>query len=379
MYLVLTALLALNVSKEVIAAFVTLNDKLDSSARIIDEKVQDNYFRLEKKKATLKAQKSDMTEFNQWNDKAQEMKKETAAMIGFILGECNDMIISSEGEDWIADNGRDQDGNITKLKPLIDIQTMDNYDIPTNMFVGGNPNTPNARGKAIRRKMHDYRNLICNMMGTYKYGKHNYKFVAPEDTDDLRKALQSANPLDTTKLIQFYHALTIPEKLYSHGEEKEMPWASVTFDHAPIVAAAAMFTSLKLDIKNAESQASDYMLAKIDAPDFPINKIEPTPFAATSYINQGDSLRLTVAIVAFDTTAINKIRWGMDEDTIPERWTETEGIINLNGAKPGPHRVKGVIGVQEKGSLTWKPWFFDYNVGLLNPICACFTEVLITF
>ena len=36
MYLVLTALLALNVSKDIIAAFVTLNDKLETSAEVID-------------------------------------------------------------------------------------------------------------------------------------------------------------------------------------------------------------------------------------------------------------------------------------------------------------------------------------------------------
>ena len=38
MYLVLTALLALNVSKQIIAAFVTINDKIDYSAEIINQK-----------------------------------------------------------------------------------------------------------------------------------------------------------------------------------------------------------------------------------------------------------------------------------------------------------------------------------------------------
>ena len=38
MYLVLTALLALNVSKQIVAAFVTINDKLDYSANIINDK-----------------------------------------------------------------------------------------------------------------------------------------------------------------------------------------------------------------------------------------------------------------------------------------------------------------------------------------------------
>ncbi|HRE96261.1 MAG TPA: gliding motility protein GldM, partial [Flavobacteriales bacterium] len=38
MYLVLTALLALNVSKEIVIAFITLNDKLDQSTMSIEYK-----------------------------------------------------------------------------------------------------------------------------------------------------------------------------------------------------------------------------------------------------------------------------------------------------------------------------------------------------
>ena len=361
MYLVLTALLALNVSKAVIAAFVTLNDKLDYSADIINDKTLDNYYEFNKKKATLIAQDADMTEFNQWNDKALQLKTETAAMIGFILGECNDMIKESEGEDWIDE--KDEDGNIIKLKPLIDIKGMDNYDIPTNMFVGGNPNSPNERGTALRDRVHNYRNLVCGLLGTYKYGDHNWKFVAPDNLTGLNQALNAANPEDTAHLAQLYKALSIPEKLHAHGEDVEMPWASVTFDHAPIVAAAAMFTSMKLDIKNAEAQATDFMLAKISAPPFIMNKISPTAIAPTSYINFGDSIPLDVIVAAFDTTSAAVIKWGMDEDTLPARWTETTGRINLANAAPGPHRVKGVIGVQERGSINWKPWEFNFNVG----------------
>lgn len=53
MYLVLTALLALNVTKEVVNAFVTINDKLDASASIINGKVQDDYNTFEQKKMSI--------------------------------------------------------------------------------------------------------------------------------------------------------------------------------------------------------------------------------------------------------------------------------------------------------------------------------------
>jgi hypothetical protein len=360
MYLVLTALLALNVSKQIVAAFVTLNDKLDASAEIIHHKSEGIYGGFDQKRAALVATKGDMKLLERWQGKADELKSETAIIVGYLLGECNDMIKTSEGKDWVEE--KDEDGNIVKLKPLMEISGMDNYDIPTNMFVGGNPKSPNKRGLAITEKIHEYRNKICGLMGTYDSGKKKWSFEAPADPSGLEAALGSANPADTSKIAQFYHALTIPEELHAHGGG-EMPWAAVTFDHAPIVAAAAMFTSLKLDIKNAESLASEYMLSKVEAPAFNFNKIEPLAFARTGYINQGDSLDLNVMIAAYDSNEVSKIRYGVDADTLPENWKEVTGTIALSGASPGSHKVKGQIGVKEKGEISWKPWEFNYAVG----------------
>ena len=348
MYLVLTALLALNVSKSIIAAFVTLNDKLDYSAEIIHRTSEDTYGGFDKKKAALKATKGDMKLFNEWSGRSESLKKRTAMTVGFLLSECNEMIKTSEGTDWVEE--KDDDGNITKLKPLMEINGMDNYDIPTNLFVGGNPTSPNARGMALRDSVHAYRDAVCSLMGTYKIGKKSYDFTPPEDPSKLHESLMKCNEKDTQKIAAFYHALTIPEKLpsHSHGAE-DQPWPSVTFDHAPIVAAAAMFTSLKLDIKNAESIAAEYMLGKIDAPTFNFNKIEPLAFAKTGYINQGDSLALNVMIAAYDSNEVSKIKYGLDEDTSnQENWKQVSGAIGLPGDKPGPHKVKGAIAVKEK-------------------------------
>ncbi|UKN03270.1 hypothetical protein K6119_07045 [Paracrocinitomix mangrovi] len=361
MYLVLTALLALNVAKQIVAAFVTLNNKLDNSAEIIDIKAKDAYSQIGQKKAAVQALEGDLTEVLFWEQKAYEMRDQTAELIGFLLGECNDMIYTAEGEDWVEN--RDENGNITQLRPLDDIQSMDNYDIPTNMFVGGNPNEPNDRGLDLINRIHAYRNAVTSSMGTYKYGGKDYSFTAPENSSGLADAFKTANPVDTSKISQMYKTLTIPEKLYSHGEEELMPWVSVMFDHAPIVAAAAMFTSLKLDVKNAESMAAAYFVSKIDAPMFDFNKIEPMPIAQTAYINQGDSLGLRVMIAAYDTNDIAVIKYGIDGDTIPERWKETKGGLSLSGQSPGEHRVKGVIGVNERGDRTWRPWEFNYTVG----------------
>ena len=363
MYLVLTALLALNVSKQIVAAFVTLNDKLDASATIINNKNEDTHAEFDKKRAALQATKGDMKLFELWQGKAVELKKETALIVGYLLGECNEMIKTAEGVDWVEE--KDEAGNITKLKPLMEINGMDNYDIPTNMFVGGNPNSPVQKGLDITVKIHEYRDKIAVMMGTYKQGNKDWSFTPPSDLTGLGAALATCNPADTARIAQFYRILTYPEKLHAHEHGAEdQPWVSVMFDHAPIVAAAAMFTSLKLDIKNAESMVTEYMLGKVEAPVFNFNKIEPLAFARTGYINQGDSLDLSVMIAAYDSNEVSKIRYGVDADTSNKaNWKEVTGKIGLSGSSPGFHKVKGEIGVKEKGEIAWKPWEFSYSVG----------------
>ncbi len=374
MYLVLTALLALNVSKQVIAAFVTINDKLDRSAEIINQNNQGNYASFDKKITTVKATGGDVNAVKVWQERAFRVQDKTTETISFLLSEANAMIKESEGVDWIeTEETIEVDGQstnvITELKPLSEISGMDNYDIPTNMFIGGNPQKPVARGLEIRKRVIDYRNQIANIMATYKTPKGDWTFEAPDDLSGLDEALKTANPDDTTAIAAFMRSLDIPENITQkiHGNEETLPWPSVMFDHAPIVAAAAMLTALKLDIKNSESMATQFLLGKVDVQEFDFNKIEPLAFASTGYINQGDSLNLRVMIAAYDSTDVPKIMWGQDADTSnQDAWKTSEredGSISLSGDKPGAHRVEGVIMVKQRGIEVPKPWSFEYTVG----------------
>src|SRR5690554_7027620 len=105
------------------------------------------------------------------------------------------------------------------------------------------------------------------------------------------------------------------------GKTKMMPWPSAMFDHAPVVAAAAMFTALKVDVLNAESSAADFMLSKVDAPTFNFNKIDPLAFARTGYVNAGDSLDLNVMIAAYDSSDVPRIKYGINDTIRSEEHT----------------------------------------------------------
>lgn len=363
MYLVLTALLALNVSKEIVAAFITINDKLDNSGAIIDDKSYNNTIAFNQKRLALKEKKASLKTIDLWQGKSEQLNRLTSSTVSFILENSNEMIKMAEGKDWIAaKNDRDE---IIQLKSLFDISNMDNYDIPTTLFIGGNPNQPNNKGNSIRDSIISYRNKVCKLMANYSEGKKEYRFDPLLAEKDIEKALLSVNPKDTSTIKHVFTTLSIPQNIQvkDGGEVKEKPWASAMFDHAPIVAAAALFTALKVDVLNGKSIASDFMLAKVDAPMFNFNKIEPLPFSRSNYVNLGDSLDLNVMIAAYDSTENNIIRYGIDQDTVPENWTTTNGKINLKANNPGYHIVKGQIGVKENNEIKYRDWRYAYTVG----------------
>ena len=78
MYLVLTALLALNVTKEVINAFVTINESVQLSKDNLDKKNQNTYA------AFAQAMSVDANKYKDVNDRANAVKKSAGDLVKFI-------------------------------------------------------------------------------------------------------------------------------------------------------------------------------------------------------------------------------------------------------------------------------------------------------
>ncbi len=390
MYLVLTALLALNVSKQIIQAFIILNDKIESGNQIIQQKNAATLDTYDAKITTLKAQKAldQVKKIEATQAKALAIHDRTRYLCNFIITEASEMIKLSEGKDWTEEDpsvpvtdGKDP---WIRLLPLGEIGGMDNYDIPTNYFVGDAAN-PNGKGVDILDSLISYRNSVCTMIANYEgdNGK-SYSFtpfeVRPKYREDrnnasseygkaLREALANANPEDTARLIQICNILTPEEMVKNHDEE--VPWIVGQFDHAPIVAAAAFLTSLRSDALQAESIAQDLMASKAEAPIFKFNKIEPLAFARAGYINQGDSLAVKVYIAAYDSTETPKVRYWIDDSTrAQENMKESNGPVTIKDVGTGKHEVFGQIAVKERGAETWKNWRFPFEVGKPNGAIA---------
>jgi gliding motility-associated protein GldM len=471
MYLVLMALLAMNVSKEIINAFVTLNNKLESSIEQVESFNTGLSDEFATKLATLKATGAPPDELAR-----VEMHKNTNdSIVDLTRHMCNDLvkrnlfllisaadpsikfeefddieeaIVSDNAEAKVklkalsdrvndlgliavdehhelhgAENDHDEYHNplfhidemgYIHIRDLSTYSKKDDYDTPTRLLAGESFELIAPEGLHLMENLHHYRNdliaLIANHPSDTLEGGvvYQYKFDTSliEDPDFLitegdRKAFEAVvdsiisfeieehklDPADAEAVRNIYVRMTIPKKVMNHGEE--YPWIFGQFDHAPIVAASAVMTSVRSDVLQVQTLASQLVSSRVKVQSFNFNKIDPLAFSSTSYINQGDSLGLRVMIAAYDSSEAMELKYWEDDTSQLSKSESEQDLANMKSFKGkagqsvnisgsvGDHILSGFIAVKEKGVKKWKPWKFNYSVGAPNAaISAADLQVL---
>ena len=138
MYLVLTALLALNVSKDILDAFVVVNDGLEKTK--VNFKVKSN----EKYSAFKKAFSDNPKKVGVYWNEANKVQGLTEDVIYHIDKLKAELISKSEGielDQIIAANALGQDTVLS----LEFVNTKDNYDTPTHIVIGNDPGAPSDK------------------------------------------------------------------------------------------------------------------------------------------------------------------------------------------------------------------------------------------
>ncbi len=403
MYLVLMALLAINVSKEVINAFVTLNNKMERQNESVERSNYSVKTGLNNSIMQAASEAGLEGSFDEIMAQAEKEGIEKIIKLGFLLKQyesthalsqrsvnavmdmANELLKAGDpSQDWIAEG----ELGYKKIIELNDHEKpygkKDDYDTPTRMFVD------EGKGDELLKAMYNYRDslvLTIALGGPEKDSSKLFGFTLPEvkkatneDTafvETVKAAFpeykgtttESKKLYDqrTKQIVKLYEILTFPEKVDNHGEQ--VPWVQGAFDHSPMVAAAALFTSLKGQMLQAESVVLGFLANQNDVPPFTFDTIEPKSFASTSYINSGDSLTLEVMVAAYDSKKLPQIRYWVDDTTnSPDNMQESDvSKITLGkglGGGVGQHIVTGQISVEENGKKEWKPFTpFSYKIG----------------
>ncbi len=266
MYLVLTALLALNVSKEVLNAFVLVDDGLTQTNQNFTEKNQTLYDEMNQL-AT-----SNPDKVKPWQDKANEIKKRANELVVFIHDTKVNLIREADKNEKATEN---------KKIEGIKIESKDNMDTPTRIMVGENNN---GKGKEVKERLAKFRDYCISL-------------IAKNHTDvknSVNKSLKTADP-----------------KMGKDGVHHT--WESEHFGELPLIAVTTIMSKMQGDVRNVESEMIRYLLTQIDAGAFKFNKLEAIVTTNSNYILKGNKYQAEVFISARDTTQLPEVYVGNRE------------------------------------------------------------------
>ncbi len=311
MYLVLTALLALNVSVEIINAFIIVNESVETTNANFGKKIDGTYANFEK---AFLANPGKVKEFH---DKALKAKQYSKELVDYINGSKYELISKTE------------EISITEAKNLNikDIKRKDNYDTPTNYFIG-KEGSKSGKAYELKNKLNEYRNKMLDLVDP------KYKVL-------LDKSLG----LKT-------------DESYKDKDGKIQDWAEHNFYRTITVAAITILNKTVADVLNTEFDIVNQLFSSVNADDFTFDKIGAKVIASSNYVLLGDQYQAEIFVAAYDTKS--SITAEINGATIQG---DSGMVLYKSGASSeGLKKYKGQINVKTPFGLKSYPFENEYIV-----------------
>ena len=246
MYIVLTAMLALNVSSDVLDGFVQVEDGLARTNENYAHRNDAIYNQLEALSMT------NPEKAKSWFEKASQVRKRSEQLYRSIDSLKVAIVSQADGEG-------------------ADIHSIKNRDdLESAAVVMLNPTT--RRGEHLRRQIEAYNGYITALIG------------------DTLKRRSIAESLSTQPFKR--PGISVAQK-----------WEEAKFENQPVVAAITLLTKLQNDVRYAEGETLANLLASVDAGDVRVNELNAFVIPESRLVMRGGKYSARIVLAAVDTTA----------------------------------------------------------------------------
>ena len=309
MYLVLTALLALNVSNEILNAFKTLSLSIDKSNQSIDQKNSDVYNAI-KENEKAPGQEAKVKPFR---EKADEVVKEADAMVAYLNLWKRRITIEAGGYD------KEGIDTIFPSRP-------DNIDATTLLLV------EKKGGDTMKQKITAMRQFLLN----------------------------SVNPGDTASISPIMPIRVVAARKNDHNPSGD--WSIGNFEHMPSIAAIALFSKFQNDVRSSEALVLNKLFEEAHLKDIKFDTIGAVAVPKTSYALEGDKVEASILLAAFNKAQKPEIK-GLSGGGSTK--AAINGIIPWETVAHGTglQTVRGRIELQTENGPISRDWKFEYMVG----------------
>lgn len=243
MYIVLTAMLALNVSSDVLNGFSLVEDGLTRTNNTVSDRNTALYLQLEA------FSKQNPQKGKVWYDRATDVRKNTLSLYGYIDSLKLAIVRDADGED----------GNVN------DIRNQDDLEASSKIMV------TYGNGEKLRQRLTKYSDYISAFIPDAK------------KRDAIKKALAT-------------------DPITQKGTLVKTPWVSGMFENMPVVAAVTLLSKLQNDLLFAEGEALTALLNNVDAGDVRVNQLDAFVIPSSKLVMRGGKYAADIVLAAVDTT-----------------------------------------------------------------------------
>ncbi|MBK8736585.1 MAG: hypothetical protein IPL98_12080 [Saprospiraceae bacterium] len=316
MYLVLTALLALNVSAEIFNAFKMVNLGLEQSNKTLD--LANNSL-----PASIAERAKAKPEFARFSERAPMAVQYGNEFSTYVNDLVNDLIDKSGNK-----NGSVDDGDYIIKGEKRELKGKKDKDVTTRNLLNG------GKGLELKNKILEYRG----------------KFLSLID-DSLRSRMETEIPLN------------VDDETWKHSSKKS--WEEFTFKQMPLGAVQPIFTKFINDAKASENAVLNHMSKKLGGTDVVLDKFTVISSPKKSYIIKGESFETTISMAASTSSSTNtKVSLSVNGSSLPVNkdgeaaWKTTPGDVGVKKYTA----VASVFNPVTNKSETYKREF-EYEVG----------------
>ncbi len=250
MYVVLMAMLALNISTEVLNGFSIVEESLSRTTANSSKQNDAIFDDLERQ------MKKNPSKVRQWFEKATAVKNMSDSLYNFAQHLKERIVKEADGE-----NGDPKH-----------IENKDNLEAASHVMLA--PGT--GQGKKLFDAINHYRDRILTFV-----------------TDPVQREI-IANNLSTE----------VPK---NQNATLGKNWQEYMFEDMPVAAAVTLLTKLQSDVRYAEGEVLHTLVSNVGLKDIRVNKLEAFVVPSATRLYPGDQLTAKMVMAAVDTTQVPEV------------------------------------------------------------------------
>jgi len=360
MYLVLTALLALNVSKEVLNSFFEVNKGISRSTTNFNAKNGDTYAAFDA------AAEVNPVKAGPYREQAYDIKEEADKLVATLQEMKYNLVLKADKKVYLGNESqiKDEEGDLIEEKAIeLNWDLLTDQQKLTNIGALTNKDDRHAAGDLFfsEKRKNNIATDLKSDLNSYK----NLLLTVADGNESLITSINETCDYNDKKI-----------------KGKKQLWEYYNFYDMPSVGALTLLSKMQSDVRNTESDIINLLRENIDAGSLKFTSAEGIQIPNSNFVLKGDSFRAQIFIAAKDTTQAPIIYVGefdslgggkyemIGDDYETVKVVNGKGIFARRASSEGNQKWGGLIAMKTDNGTKMYPFRGQYLVAAKTAVVS---------